>query len=289
MKQYIFLIFLLAGTALFSCKKNKDKEVDNRMIQSFSGFNYTTNFLYDDQSRLIRIDYNATHSARFEYNATGVIVKYFEGAGLDPSDRYEFIITNGKVISCRRFLTGGNIWDLFYGYDSRQRLSEIGIRESGSNGQIYQRYDCYFAYDAQNNMHEVKLNGARGAGAPSDSIVITSTYYENKSFFTFRDIGFDYFGTVAVGLEYLPVLAREFLVPFPFVKRFIGTSNPSTIYPSAHPIKAWSLKGRAMVETGSFAYTFSPVEFSSGYNENVYEHDQQGKLVKTNGYTVVWQ
>ena len=267
----VFLLIILP-----SCKKESNNNSGDYRISSIANGNSSTYFTYDDQKRLLRIDYDISRSLRAQYSPAGVILQYYNGEVPDAANKYEFNILNDLITTGRRYLTGGIVEDYTYTYDDKQRLSKI-ISRAGDAGGFYNRHEFSFSYDEKDIFRTSTFFGARLS--PSDSSWASFTYFETLPSFNLNNLGFDYFGNAPVGVEYTSSFEGQLVVPFPF----IGQS----IYPGKWTIKEESVDGKSKnpINFGQW----EPVGSHRSYNENDYEHDQQGRLTKYGGFQIEWK
>lgn len=236
-------------------------------------------FSYDNQKRLSRIDYDASTSLRVEYAADSILLQYYDGAAPNSQKKYVFNISNGRIVTGKDYKPGQATKNLFYQYDNQQRLIEAGIRVMQPNGSLDRRFDCYFSYDAQHNMQELKFYSALSFKA-MDSIQISRTYFQNRSFFTFKDIGFDYFGIASTGLYYEAMGIEDVLIPLPFFTFHI--------YPGTYAIKGESIAGKAR-ELLDLNSQWKDASGGYMYSEDQHQYDQQGRIIKSGLFTFEWQ
>ncbi len=270
----IFL-FLVLSVLLAACKKDKDKKSGNGLVSSISnGVSSAQLFSYDAQKRLIRTDYSAAFSLRFEYSGAGVLIQGYDGANNPVADsRYDFTIIGGKIANGNRYRPG-NITDKYYfEYDAQQRLTQAIISKT-FNGTENEQHRYWISYDAGNNVQSIGFRRTL-QGKNDDSIHITRTYYENKSFIRWKDIGFDYFGSAAVGQ---PHLGYGITMPLFVISNY---------YPSEHALKSvaeenfhWNILTNKWVADAPNGYT---------RDENLYKYDQRGRFIGHDGDTIEWE
>ena len=272
MKYILFICTLFIVVA--SCKKDKKDNPGDKRIVSVSDGSTAQLLAYDDQKRITRIDYNAAFSLRFEYSAAGVFIQQY-GAGNtpDPDNKYDFTIVNGRITSGHKYLAGQRVNNFSFGYDGQQRLTGIYI-SLRFDGNEFESHFYELTYDAQNNVEEIAFR-RRQDNENSDSMHLYKTYYDDKSFITWRDMGFDYFGSAAAGQEHL---GYGIIVPFHLL---------SSVYPSQHALKteesqrfSWNPITKKWVSQGGNNFTRPGTE---------YVHDENGRLVNYFGRDIQWQ
>jgi hypothetical protein len=271
--KYIFFICSLV-IIVVSCKKDKkDNPGDKRIVSVSDGVNAQL-LAYDDLKRISRIDYNAAFSLRFEYSAAGVFIQQY-GAGNtpDPDVKYDFTIVGGRITSGHKYLANQRVNNFSYGYDGQQRLTSIYI-SLRFDGNEFENHFYTITYDVQNNVEAIAFR-RRQDNENSDSMYISQTYFEGKSFITWRDMGFDYFGSAAFGQEHL---GYGIIVPFYLL---------SHVYPSQHALKSqntqrfsWNPVTKKWIVQGSNNFIRQDTE---------YVHDANGRLVKYFGNDIQWQ
>lgn len=228
-------------------------------------------FSYDAQGRLQRIDNGVDASTRFEHSAAGIVIQQYDAAGnLLPTGRWQLNIVNGRVSTAKEIVDGnGLIRNHTYEYDGQGRLTRHIARELYEpTGQEARTVQYVYAYGGNNAGHVTYLHKNAGDTHASDSISIDLTYYEGKKLYTYADIGFNYFGTVPVGMQH-----QGHGVPSP-INRIIYTFY----FPANNPlrsIKETAYRWNAVQNKWQLDYSQNPV-----ISESEYEYDAQGYLTK---------
>lgn len=296
--------YWLAIIILFTAcsKRNGPKEptfnYDEQRIASITIKDETRTavFSYDEQKRLSRIDYNYDDnpSLRFTYSGQTITAQYYKGAAPDPQrEKYVFTTLNGRIVNSRMTNPNGSYYDTYFDYDTQNRMTEIGFRSVSANGSIVSKLDCYYTYATQGNIQDLKAYGHYGFHA-TDTITQTRTWHTSQPFFSFSNIGFNYFGSHPAGFAYdigniLPVIE-----PFPFIRstRIIFSSSlVPYLMPSPAALKA--LKGeKKYLDLSEFN---SPWQYSGwdwtdpGVSSNPYKYDELGRLTSYYNYNFSWQ
>lgn len=223
---------LLSGIVLlvfFACKKDKDNDppqpAGTYRIKSTTQGSDKKTFHYDADNRVDRINFNGG-SYRFTYSNTEINAQtYFEDGSPDPGWKYRFAINNNKIVNGFRYQTNGAISrDYTYGYDNETgNLVLAATRIFDFTGDVSEAHNYRFTYNADNNLETVNYLKRQKSGnkmQQSDSAAITLTYYTDKNFVTQKQMGFDFFGKRAggiqlTGLETMPfsLLFQERIIP----------------------------------------------------------------------------
>jgi hypothetical protein len=291
--RVIMVVLLLMA----SCKKDSgDEEPDfvyeEQRITSIRNKidGNSATFTYDTENKLSRIDFNydGNLSVRFDYTLPTITAQYYKGAAPDITrEKYTFTLLNGMVANYRMTRANGNIYDTYFEYDDSGRMIEAGQRGI-SNGNLFMTLDCYFSYNTQNNTQQIKLFGSRGLQA-SDTVVFTRTFDTERNYFTFHNIGFNYFGSFSTGVAYEVAGINPVILPFPFF-----TSEPFVDHfpnvPSTSPIKLLDGEGKARDFTSIFNNDWAPVSWHSVYPADYYKYDDMGRLAEVNSiYLFNWK
>jgi len=258
--------------------------------------NRTAVFTYDDQKRLSRIDYNYDDHAslRFVYNGQTITAQYYMGAAPDPQrEKYVFTTLNGRIVNTRMTYPSGDYLDTYFDYDAQNRMTEIGFRGIEANGNVFSKLDCFYTYPAQGNTQDLKAYGYTGPRA-TDTVTQTRTWHTNQPFFSFSNIGFNYFGTHAAGFAYNVADRMPVIEPFPFIRstRFISLSN-LVPYLIPAPVALKSLKGeRKYMDIIDFnpQWEYGGWEWTDpGGSSSPYKYDELGRLTSYFNYNFSWQ
>ena len=232
-------------------KKNRIKEISNS-IESKT-------FLYDNDDRVTRINSSAGYSIRFTYSSTEIIAQaYFSNDQPDPQGKYSFTISNGLISSARKYLPNGAVVHEYgYYYDNQQRLSTVAFALKDFTGADSENHYYWLTYDAQNNLQQIAYKrSVDGDKADSASVVFTS--FTDKSFITWENMGFDFFGKAAVGHQ------LQGQVPIPFVlvenihpaEKAVKTIDTKKYQWNAGPSN-WSLQSSGNVSRTGSEYQYN--------------------------------
>lgn len=262
--------FLLAG-----CKKSDSPPPEKlRRIRAITGTTETKTFLYDNEDRVTRINSSAGYSTRFTYSPTEIIVQdYFSNDQPDPQGKYSFTVENGRVASGRKYLSNGAVVHEYgYQYDGQQRLAAISFIIKDFTGSDAENHYYQLSYDAQDNLQQITFKRSL-EGEDADSSSVTITWYTDKSFLTWKNMGFDVFGKIPVGHK----VQGQVAIPF---------SLADNIYPAKNAIKLVDTKNyRWNPATGAWRFSSSQ---SGTRPETDYQYNVPGWLTKYLNYTIEW-
>lgn len=277
MKQLLVIIIFLSA-----CKKNggedtpQDKPYRVKQIQN-SG--EQRSFTYDAENRITRIDFNGG-SFRFTYSGAEILAQtHFANNEVDLSWRYKFVVAGGRITGGARLMSNGAVGRTFlFEYDNQQRLSTAIMSLKNFTGDEDENSRYQFSYDAQNNLQQVIMVRKIKSGSTlvnSDSTSATLTYFNNKSFITYKQLGFDFFGSATAAIQ----LQGMETIPFSFT--FI-----ENIVPSA---KAVQLIDTKKYKWGDVNSTWSPASSSApSFSETDYLHND-GQLNQFKNNTIQWE
>jgi hypothetical protein len=280
MKQLfsISLAAVLLATTIMSCKK--DKNNDNKKIVSMAVNGRTVVFSYDAQGRLQRIDHGVDFYILLEHNAAGIILQQYDAAGTaNPAGRCQFNVVNGRIITAKESTNvNGFFRNHFYDYDAEGRLMLHYVREVHEpTQQEIRNVKFFYNYTGKNASRVTYLHQNGGDPHASDSASIDLSYYEGKKLYTYADIGFNYFGSVSVGMHH-----QGHGIPSP-VNRII----PIFSLPANNPVKSnkrtsysWNTAQNRWVQNSSGGYDVA---------ETDYVHDAEGYLIECSGSEIKWQ
>lgn len=257
-----------------ACKKDKNGGPGNQRISRILSGSEQQLFAYDNQKRITRIDYNAAFSLRFEYSAAGVFIQQY-GAGdvPNPNRKYDFTIVNGKITSGHRYLEDKFVDNFYYVYDEQQKLVTMIISRR-YDGTEYENHAYSLLFDAQKNVQGIAFK-RKLDGKNSDSIFISKTYYP-QSFISWRDMGFDYFGSAPVAQSHL-----GYGIPMPF------SIAGGAIYPSNNALKSEDDQYFTWNEVTKKWIPRAPNGFTRA--ESDYQYDNNGRLINYGGSEIHWQ
>lgn len=271
------IICSLVLLSLLSCKKSSTEPTRKDLkIKSISDAGQSTQFEYDEMGRVVRIYYNASSSLRLTYTPAGVnLQRLGSGEIVDPDRKTDFSIVNGRITNGTEFLPDKRSRRLNYGYDEEGKLNQIYILLQ-YDGNTYETHKYKLEYDEQNNSTGISFVRRDNNGLDnSDSIYVKKTWYEGKHFITWKDMGFDYFGTVAFGQQHL---GTGITVPLYLA---------SGIYPANNALKGektdnyyWNANTKKWAFKSTNSYTTS---------ESEYSYDEKGHLIKYYGSAIEWQ
>jgi hypothetical protein len=181
---------------------------------------------------------------------------------------------NDRAVSGRQYLAGGKLNEYFYSYDNENRLSsaEISLKTGTTTNE---RHFYSFVYDAGDHVMEIRFRRMVGT-TNQDSISLSKTYYEDKKFITWQDLGFDHFGSTTVSVEsfgYGTVLPQLFGL---------------TIKPNSHALKTTNMKSYIW-NPGTAKWQLVGVPGEYTYNEDNYKYDEAGLLSGYGSMKISWQ
>ncbi len=257
-----------------SCKKDKNKSPGDNRLHSISDGNFFTHYhSYDNQNRLTRIDFDAGSSLRFEYTGAGVLIQQYNGETPNANMRYDLTLVNGRAVSGRQYLPANKLNEYSYQYDGQQRLSYAEIQLKTNSVTTEQHYYS-FIYDTDNNIAEIRFKRKVGA-KNEDSISLGKTYYTDKPFITWRDIGFDYFGAATVSVDNFGY----------------GTNMPQlfgyTIRPLAHAPK--SITHKIYIWSNNVSWIQLGATGEQAIPATQYAYDDRGRLSRQGSLLFTWQ
>jgi hypothetical protein len=272
----IITIVCAAGLLLFAaCKKDKNDpspEQVNR-VREILGATEAKVFFYE-QDRLIRINSDAGYSIRFTYSPSEIIVQvYSSNDQPDPLGKYSFTLDNGRIASGRKYLPNGAVVHEYgYQYDNEQRLSSVTFSIKDFTGNDTENHSYQLVYDDGNNLQQLAFK-RKVDGINSDSSSVTFTRFTGKSFITWKNMRFDYFGKAAVGHQ------LQGMVPIPF-------SLVDEFYPAQNAIKSVETKS-CHWNPNSGNWSIQSLS-SDTWSETDYQYNELGWLTKYMDYTIAW-
>ena len=283
MKKYL-LISISVLLIFASCKKGGgDNPGNNKKIASMVVNLRNIVFTYDAQGRLQRLDNGVDASTRFEHSAAGIVMQQYDASGnLLPGGRWQLNVVNGRVSTAKEIVQGdgnGVIRNHTYQYDGQGRLIRHSAREVYEATNEESRTIQYvYTYNGNNASHATYLHTHGGDTHASDSVSMDFTYYDGKKLYTYADIGFNYFGTVPVGMQH-----QGHGVPSP-MNRLI----PIFYFPANNPLRSANRKFyRWNVAQNKWLLDITQ---NSDTSESEYEYDAQGYLTKCGAASEIkWQ
>ncbi|SDD65909.1 hypothetical protein [Niabella drilacis] len=275
MKKIIYCILSLL-LFISSCKKNGENTSRNgrKKIASVKTDKVNT-FIYDDERRLVRVNYGATDYRKIAYSPTGFTIQLFD-AGNNPVAETlgAFNMVDGKVVSGQEAYDNNRELSHTYQYDAQGRLTQhTTLRLEKITHKKLETKKYYYSYEGNNPSRIIELS-FNGENVRRDSAVTQYTYYEDKKFYTWADIGFDYFGTVPAAIDESPLRnfpAYNVLSTLPFNNA--PKSSTSKRYRWDNAQQKWNY------QSGS----------SGTVPEDLYQNDADGYLVKYSSADIVWQ
>lgn len=265
MPNRIIIMICCSLFLLISCSKKGSSPIAAKKIHTISdGSFFTRYYSYDEQKRLSRIDYDAGSSLRFTYSASGVSMQMYNAEAPNPDAKYDLTLVNEKAVSGRQYIAGNKVNEYSYTYDNEQRLvsAEISLK---TNNTVTARHFYSFQYDAQNNLMEVRFKSMAG-NVKQDSISLAKIYYTDRSYISWKDLGFDHFGTTTVSVEnfgygtYMPQLFGQ------------------DFRPNKNALKATTLKNYAW-DAGTATWKAIGFPGTSNYDTGIYQYNEAGQLV----------
>jgi len=280
---YGFYTIGLIATVTFiaSCKKgNGDKPGNNKKIASMIINNRNVVYTYDMQGRLQRIDNGVDAYTIFEHSAAGIIMQQYDAAGNPmPGGRNQLNVVNGRIVTAKEFTNNnGEVKNHSYEYDGEGRLIRHWIRQVFEPTQQESHIVQYiYTYTGNNANHVTYLHKNGGDTHDNDSISIDLSYYDGKKLYTYADMGFNYFGTVPVGMQH-----QGHGIPSP-INRLISLFY----FPANNPIKS--------EKNTSYRWNMAQNKWELNNTQNInipeteYEHNTEGYLIKCGGNEIKWQ
>lgn len=279
---YIAALALLI-TFLSACKKdggtNPTPEPTYRVKKIQNGAEYK-NFTYDNQNRVTSIGFN-TGSYRFTYSPNEITVQTYAADGTpDPNWKYVFTTINSCIKKGSRYLSNGAVGrDYFYEYDNDGRLWTTVMSLKDFTGDEMEDHRYYFSYDAQNNLSKVAYTRDNWIGnnlVKADSVSASLSYYTEKPFITWKQVGFDFFGAASGGIQ----LTGLEVIPF----SFLFLENIILSGKAARSIDAKKYKWNPATTSWSPAS-----ENNKTYPETDYGYNNEGLLVNDKTMTIEWE
>jgi len=257
------------------CKKNNSSSNGKSdRVRIITGTTESRSFLYDNAARIVRINSSAGYSTRFTYLPAEIVVQdYFSNDQPDPQGKYSFTLQNGRITSGRKYLsTGAIVHEYVYRYDAQQRLATLSFNIKDFAGNDAENHNYQLTYDGEDNVQQITFKRSL-AGVNADSSAVTITWYADKSFITWKNLGFDLFGKVPVGHQ----LQGQVAIPFSLAEK---------IFPTKKAVKAVDTKKYQWNPgTGSWGLQSSN---NDTHPETDYQYDESGRLKKYMNYTIEW-
>lgn len=256
-----------------ACKKgdNNAASKENRIAAIKSSvYNYI--YHYDDQNRLLGIDYSVSSKMKVAYSASGMVLQWYDGSDNPTDYKAEMNVIDGKVKEIKE-VTGTHKINHNYNYDAEGRMMQATVVKTAILGnQIENQAGCIYTWSGK-NLTRVLLQVADGNGAKTDSIIYEMNYYDGKNFITWEDLGLPVFGSAPIG-----GISNGFGWRLPV--NFLGD-----IIPSAAAVQSISSK-KYYKQNGQWSLSGG----NSQYPESDYLYDDKGRLSKwRNGIGITWQ
>ena len=273
MKTYLFLIGVALATQLTSCKKGSDGTHKGNRISSISSPQFNHLYNYDAQNRLAGIDYSVSNHMKVEYSSSGIVFQWYDGAGNPTNQRMEMNLVNGRVQYIVETVNNHKNEHSYY-YDNEGRMNRAQAKRTTiGNNQLQSNGEALFTWNGDRLIKTVHTLQDRD-GVKTDSLIWDMSYYGDKKFITWDDVGFPYLGKaplagMSTGFGYrLPV-----------------TFLSEGIVPSVTALKVVARKNYSY-HSGQWQLTTS----TSDYPESYYQYDGQGKLSKwLNNIDITWK
>ncbi|MFT4019281.1 MAG: hypothetical protein QM668_20120 [Agriterribacter sp.] len=278
------LYFLIAAALFaFSCKKNNGSQpapdLPYRIKNIYNGSEYK-NFTYDNQGRVSNIDFNNGYY-QFTYAANEITVQtYFSNGTPDPNWKYLFTTEGGKIKKGSRYLSNGAVGrNYFFEYNNTGQLWTIYMSLLDFTGDETEDHRYYFSYDAQQLLNQVTYTRDNWSGnniVKADSVSTAVTYYTEKPFIKWKQVGFDFFGSASGGIQ----LTGLEIIPFSFL--FLENIIMSD-------------KAVQSIDTKKYKWNSSTTSWSvasannRAYSETDYEYNSGEMLVKYKNIAIVWE
>ena len=273
----IGMIGVVALLVFTGCKKNDNNPSSTEKINRVKKLSTGTEnkvFLYDNDSRLVRINSSDGYSIRFTYSSSEIVMQiYSSNDQPDPQGKYSFTIANGLITSGRKYLPNGAVVHEYgYRYDNQQRLEAVTFNIKDFTGNNSETHNYQLTYDASDNLQQLIFKRS-AAGVSSDSGSVTITYLSDKSFITWKNMGFDYFGKAPVGHQ----LQGQVAIPFSLVEK---------IHPAQKAVKTVETKNYQW-NPGTKNWTLKSSD-NQTHPETDYQYNELQWLIKYMSYTIEW-
>jgi len=273
MKCILLFIGITCVTLFFSCKKDKnDSKAGNGRIAGISNPAFSHTYHYDEQNRLVGIDYSISSKMKVAYSASGMVLQWYDGTDSPTKMRTEMNVVDGRVTDAIEINDNFSIQH-DYNYDSEGRMQQArATKRSVQNNQTVNKGESKFTWNGS-LLSNVTLQVWDANSAKTDSIIWDMSYYKNKKYFTWDDVGFSFFGKAPVGG--LPN-GMGWRLPVNFLSE--------GYIPSSAAVKEINRK--------SFFKQNGQWQMSSGkqtYTEAYYNYDARGRINNLNNMTtIVW-
>lgn len=270
-------------SAMISCSKNDDNDPapgQSQRIKTIRDGAAEKIFLYDAGNRIARIDFSGG-SFRFVYSSAEITVQtYFSNNTPDPNWKYVFAVSGGRITGGRRYLPNGGIGrEYHYAYDGQQRLSGLIMSLKNFTGEEDESHRYEFFYDAQSLMQRVAFTRKSRTGnglVNMDSSSASVSYFMDRSFINWKQMGFDFFGTATAGIEMQGMEIMPF--SFTFTERII---------PSDKAVKQIQTQ-KYRWDQGTNAWKIESTDMQT-FSESEHEYSQAGLLQKYKTNIIGWE
>lgn len=282
-KLVFYLTIYIMALEATSCKKNKEVQPNPDTAYRVKGIQNDTeykNFEYDNEGRVSNIAFN-NGSFRFNYSGNEITVQtYFSNGTPDPNWKYLFTTEEGRIKKASRYLPNGAVGrNYFFEYDNAGQLWATYMSLLDFTGDEMENHRYYFLYDAQQQLNQVaytrnNLSGNNIVKADSASMIVS--YYTDKPFIKWKQVGFDFFGPVSGGVQ----LTGLEVIPFSFLFLENIIMSDKSVKSIATKKYTWNSTTTSWSEASANNKT---------YAETVYAYDSNELLMKYKNISITWE
>lgn len=277
---YLSILVLAPGIA---CKKNKgDTPTPGSLyrVKNIQNGEEYKNFKYDDQNRISNISFNNGYY-QFTYSGNEITVQtYFSNGTPDPTWKYLFTTEGGHIKKGSRYLPNGSIGrNYFFEYNNAGQLWTTYMSLLDFTGDEMEDHRYYFSYDVQQQLNQVAYtrgNWFENNLVKADSVSTAISYYAEKPFLKWKQVGFDFFGPASGGVQ----LTGLEIIPFSFL--FLENIIISD-------------KAVQSLDTKKYKWNSTTTSWSEAsannrtYAETDYMYDNNELLVKYKNISIAWE